>query len=198
MGQENEKYFIGRELHDNIAQLLVGTKLSLSMIKGSSDKEKEWLKETKENLDDAIKELRSLSHNLAPSSFKSDNFLTTVEGLLKSINKENRFKITVSYDQLDQANLNSELKLNLYRILQEQLQNIIKHSDATKIEVGLRITENIIKLSIFDNGKGFDKKRTFDGIGLQNIKTRSETFKGICNINTSPGKGCEVTVRIPI
>ena len=197
-GQENEKYFIGRELHDNVAQLLVGTKLALSQIKGSNPKEAQMLKETKQYLDDSIMELRYLSHNLAPASFKSDNFIQTIDGLLKTINKEGRFKITKSYDHIDQTKISSEIKLNLYRILQEQLQNIIKHAEASAIEINLRLDDHCIKLHIGDDGVGFDTSKPKEGIGIQNIITRTESFSGVFNLRSSPGKGCELLIEIPV
>ena len=197
-GQENEKYFIGRELHDNVAQIVVGIKLNVSMIKGSTEKEIQWLNEIKDDLDNVLHEVRSLSHDLAPSVFKSDNFINTVEGLLKSINKENKFKVSISSDQLDNMDLSIDLKTNLYRILQEQLQNIIKHADATSIEISFRQVDDFIELSIFDNGKGFNINESYHGIGLKNIKSRAESFSGSYTIRSAKENGCELIVKIPL
>ena len=197
-GQENEKYFLGRELHDNVAQMVVGVKLSLGMLKGQSENEIKWLQEAREGINDVIQELRTLSHDLSPSSFRHDHFITSIERLLKSINKENSLQIDFLFDDLEEAGLDEELKLNLYRILQEQLHNIIKHSGATVIEVSIRIIKKKIVLRVFDNGVGFDLNEVKQGIGLRNIMTRAETFSGICNINSSKGKGCELLLEIPI
>ena len=197
-GQENEKYFIGRELHDNVAQIMVGIKLNVSMIKGSTEKEIQWLNEIKDDLDNVLHEVRSLSHDLAPSVFKSDNFINTVEGLLKSINKENKFKVSISCDQLDNMDLSIDLKTNLYRILQEQLQNIIKHADATIIAIRFCKVDDFIELSIFDNGKGFNINESYHGIGLKNIKSRVESFSGSYTIRSAKENGCELIVKIPL
>ena len=196
-GQENEKAFVGRELHDNVAQIMVGAKLSLGMLKATTEKEKKWLKEANENINDAINELRILSHNLAPSSFKHANFINHIERLLKSINKNKQFTIILSADELDKISLTSELKLNLYRILQEQLQNIIKHAEATLVKIEIRIVENYIKMTISDDGKGFDSSASTTGIGIQNIRTRIETFSGVCSIRSSIGNGCEMVLEVP-
>ena len=178
-GQENEKYFIGRELHDNVAQIMVGIKLNVSMIKGSTEKEIQWLNEIKDDLDNVLHEVRSLSHDLAPSVFKSDNFINTVEGL-------------------DNMDLSIDLKTNLYRILQEQLQNIIKHADATIIAIRFCKVDDFIELSIFDNGKGFNINESYHGIGLKNIKSRVESFSGSYTIRSAKENGCELIVKIPL
>lgn len=197
-GQEKEKYLIGRELHDNVAQILVGAKLTLSMIKGNNEKEIEWLEQINNDINDSITELRNLSHDLAPSTFKNDNFIITVEALLKSINNNHQFEITLEYDALNQENLSNELKLNLYRILQEQLQNIIKHAAATMIDVRFYVNDNRIQMKIYDNGKGFDEAQNTEGIGLQNIKARTDAFSGICTLTSSHGNGCELVIEIPL
>ncbi len=198
--QENEKYFIGRELHDNVAQLLFGAMLSMGMVKGDNENDKNWLKQSNEIMHNAFEDLRSLSHSLAPATFKGSNnvFEDTVMELFKSINKENKFKITSSFIDLDKANLTSELKLNLYRILQEQLQNIIKHADATEIEISIKVYDGNLRMRLFDNGKGFDLEATSNGIGLQNIKSRVEIFSGQCTINSSIGNGCEMLIDMPV
>lgn len=195
--QENEKFYIGRELHDNIAQILVGSLFSLSTVKGHTDKDSARLKDAIEDVRNSIDEIRNLSHQLAPSKFKSDNFILAVRQLIKSINKANSFKIITHFDKIDDANLDSDRQLNLYRILQEQLQNIIKHADASEIEISMRFND-MLELRIFDNGKGFDPKSKTNGIGLQNIRNRAEIYGGYCEIKSSYAGGCELMVKLPI
>ena len=198
-GQENEKYFISGELHDNIAQILIGSKLTLSKVKGNSDKEIESLNLTKEYIDNAIDEIRRLSHSLSPSAYFQKNLIGSIDQLLKSINKNNDYEIAFEYDLMEHIDIHGELQLNVYRILQEHLQNIIKHAEASSISVNIREIENKhILLTVMDNGKGFDTSKESKGIGLQNIKNRVETFYGKCTINSAPGKGCELIVSIPI
>ncbi|OIR04973.1 signal transduction histidine-protein kinase/phosphatase DegS [mine drainage metagenome] len=196
--QEKQQYFIGRELHDNIAQILVGALITIGMVKENDPKQNDWINQTKEGIHNSIHEIRKLSHRLAPAKFEGDNFIPTIQNLLKSVNTENRYKIITHFDNLDNANLNSELQLNLYRILQEQLQNIIKHANATEIEISIRLIENMLRLRIFDNGQGFNTATLNDGIGLRNIKNRAEIFSGFCIIKSSPGKGCELLIKIPL
>jgi len=198
-GQENEKYFISGELHDNVAQILVGAKMTLSRIKGNSEKEVEFLNLTKEYIDTSINEIRSLSHSLAPSAYYQKNLISSIDRLLKSINKDNQYKIDFEFDSLDNVDIEGEIQLNIYRILQEQLQNIIKHAEATNIKVGLNLEDsNTLLLCISDNGKGFNTNNMSKGIGLQNIKNRAETFYGKYNIKSAPEKGCELIISIPL
>ena len=116
-----------------------------------------------------------------------------------TINKENTYEVSFQYDSIDYSEISGELQLNLYRILQEQLQNIVKHSEASQINVQLRYADNKhLHLMIDDNGKGFDTNKTSKGIGLQNIKNRAETFSGDYILKTAEGKGCELIVTIPV
>ncbi|MDE3142682.1 MAG: PAS domain S-box protein, partial [Bacteroidota bacterium] len=196
--QEKQQYFIGRELHDNIAQILVGALITIGMVKENDPKQNDWINQTKDGIHNSIHEIRKLSHRLAPAKFEGDNFIPTIQNLLKSINTENRYNIVTHFDNLDHTKLSSELQLNLYRILQEQLQNIIKHANASEIEISIRLIENILRLRIFDNGQGFNTATLNDGIGLQNIKNRAEIFSGFCIIKSSPGNGCELLIKIPL
>lgn len=91
-----------------------------------------------------------------------------------------------------------DLQLNLYRILQEQLSNIVKYAKATKIQVELRLHDDLIRMQIIDNGVGFDKDKVRKGIGFINMQRRAESFLGTFSFETSPGKGCAVVVELPV
>jgi PAS domain S-box-containing protein len=198
-GQEKEKYIIGRELHDNISQILVGSLLTLSMVRELSVKDTNWINKTRTHITNAINEIRKLSHELAPAaSFKNESLQDSFETLLSSINAGGTLKISSHFDQLDQKHLRSDIQLTLYRILQEQLQNIIKHADATAIDLSIAIMGESIKMRVYDNGRGFDPKSTTYGIGLSNMRKRAEIFSGSFSVNSSAGKGCELIVEIPL
>ena len=196
--QESEKYFIGRELHDNVAQLLVGSLLSLGMVKDVTKKNNKWLKQTIGRIHEAINEIRKMSHQLAPASFGDRGFKKTVEALLKSINNENKFIIMFDFDEFDEIKLSGDLKLNLFRILQEQIQNIIKHAAANTIDISIRVVNNMVYMHVLDNGKGFNPGITLNGIGLENIKKRTEMLNGNFLLKSSIGNGCEIEVNIPL
>ncbi len=171
--------------------------MSLSSVKGSKDQDNERLKLAIEDVHNSIEEIRNLSHELAPSKFKSDNFILSIQQLLKSLNKDEKFKMITHFDKLNYQDIDSDKQLNLYRILQEQLQNIIKHASATEIQISIR-NNDMLELRICDNGKGFNSNTVSNGIGLHNIKNRAEIYGGYSEIKSSEGNGCELIVRIPI
>lgn len=197
--QEQERSQIGAELHDNVNQILAGVLLNLGMTKVKPlAEQKEWVDTSMSNIHLAISEIRKLSHRLSPVSVDDNSLKETFTSLLKSINVNNQYKIKFIIKEVDELEIIGDIQLNLYRILQEQLNNIMKYAKATVIEVSLRLQSNAIQLRIYDNGIGFDTKHSKNGIGLSNIKKRSQLFSGNFFLNSSPGNGCEIVVEIPL
>ena len=197
--QEHERSQIGGELHDNVNQILAGVLLNLGMTKVKPPSEQnEWIDNSVANIHMAINEIRKLSHRLAPVSVDDNSLKETFEALLKSININKQFQIKFTIKEVDEIQIIGDIQLNLYRILQEQLNNILKYSKANSIEVSLLLVDNSIQLRIYDNGVGFDTKVNRKGIGLNNIKKRAELFSGNFYVKSSPGNGCEINVEIPL
>lgn len=198
--QEEERYEIGSELHDNVCQILASAKMSMSLMKKNmSCVKEEYYESTISAINLATEEIRNLSHRLAPVFFQNSDFEEAVIRLLNTFNEGMNHKVSLYFDNaLKQYPMSMELQLNLYRILQEQLRNIFKYAKATVIGIEVLLHNNRLHLRIADNGVGFDKSVTSTGIGLANIARRAEFFSGIMEINTSPGEGCEVLVVIPL
>lgn len=197
--QESERNYIGRELHDNINQILTGVLLNLERTKRLGTGEiKELVQTSLDYLKEAIHDIRTLSHRLAPVSFDDISLNILFESLLANINVDNHFQINLHFDEFDKDKISNEIQINLYRILQEQVNNIIKYSQANVIEVKVTLSENSIKMNIFDNGNGFDTQLTRKGTGLANMKKRAEIFSGFFTVNSSLGNGCEIIVEIPL
>ena len=198
--QEDERYEIGSELHDNVCQILAAAKMSLGTIRSSV--EPSVIQSYNQSCDAillATKEIRNLSHRLAPAFFDNTKLEEAFESLLNTFNVEENYNISMSFDKHSKNILiDQEIQLNLYRILQEQLRNIIKHSSCTDIQVNVYVYDNLLHMRVADNGVGFDIKEVKKGIGLANMKRRAELFSGKLRINTSPGKGCEVMIIIPL
>jgi signal transduction histidine kinase len=112
--------------------------------------------------------------------------------------KTEQFEIDLHVDTFEKDAVDSEIQTSFYRIVQEQMTNILKHAAAGKVKINIRLTKKSIKLSISDNGKGFDPAVLKDGIGLENIKRRAEMFSGKCKLRSSPGNGCELMVELPL
>ncbi|HMD00873.1 MAG TPA: PAS domain-containing protein [Ferruginibacter sp.] len=197
--QETERQQMGLELHDNINQILVGASLSLGLAKQSSpDKAPELIQRGHGYVADAIEEIRRLSHRLTPVSFNGVPLDEVFQSLINNLNIGNRFKVQFQHDDLEHADINEDISMNLYRILQEQLKNVVQYSKATQIDINLRKQNGNIKLIVADNGIGFDPDQTKHGIGLGNIKKRTELFKGKFMLKTAVGKGCSIEVIIPL
>ncbi len=197
--QEQERSFIGGELHDNVNQILASSLLALNMVKKNQTKTEQsfkFLEMGKDHVLNAIEEVRKLSHKLAPASFDNSTLKDAFENLLQSFNVNNRFTVKFNFDELCNG-LNGDIQINLYRILQEQLKNIVNYSEAGEIELTVSLVQNVVVMRIFDNGKGFNVKTVKKGIGLSNIKKRAESFSGKFIFNSALGKGCEIIVEIP-
>ncbi len=198
--QEKERQYIGAELHDNVNQVLASSLLVLGMIKNEKMSKKdslEFIETGKSYINSAIEELRKLSHELAPASFDNLTLENAFESLLHDFNINKQFKIKFKFDELCNM-VNDDIQINLYRIMQEQMKNIVKYAEAQKIEVEVSRSNGSISLRIFDNGKGFDVKTVKNGIGLSNIKKRAESLSGKFVLNSASGKGCEIIVNIPV
>ncbi len=197
--QEKERRFLGGELHDNVNQILASSLLALSMVKkNKTDIEEacEFIEMGKEHIFTAIDEVRKLSHRLAPASFDDKTLKDAFEHLLQSFNLNSQFNIVFNFDERCNAT-SGDIQINLYRILQEQMKNIVKYSGANEIEIAITVEGDAIKMRIFDNGRGFNEKTAKKGIGLSNIKKRVESFSGKFILNTSGGKGCEILLELP-
>jgi len=198
--QEDERYEIGAELHDNVCQILATSQLKLGMLKGSLPQERiQDFNQCKEYITMALKEIRDLSHRLAPAFFDDSTLEEAFNRLLDSFNVGKKYKALLSFDEAGKVyRVSIEIQLNLYRILQEQLRNIVKYAKATVIKVDVSIDGNKLRMMISDNGIGFNINTVKKGIGLANIKRRAELFAGTFEINSSPGNGCAIIIDIPL
>jgi PAS domain S-box-containing protein len=195
--QEKERTRIGHELHDNVNQLLSASKLFFDEIIPANPEQKKLKEKSTEYLLMAIEEIRKLSRELVTPQLKGENLAVTIAALLRDLQLAGKLKISFKHDIRDEQ-LSAGKKITLFRIVQEQLKNIIKHSRASSAEILLKSEEDHVSLIIKDNGKGFDPQQTRQGIGLSNIHERTQFYSGTTDINASPGKGCVLTVTIPL
>jgi PAS domain S-box-containing protein len=198
--QEDERYEIGAELHDNVCQILASSQLSLDMLQdGVPESSTVWLNKSQHFIKLALEEIRNLSHRLAPSIFGNSNLEDIFSELLLNINFESQLstKLNIEFDEL-KYKLSNDLQLNLYRIAQEQLRNIIRHAKANSIQISIYVESGFLKMEISDNGIGFDESIIKKGIGLANIKRRIELFNGEMQIISSLNNGCNLIATIPV
>src|SRR6185312_8495286 len=156
--QEDERYEIGGELHDNVCQILGAAKMSLGRLKPSiSTANIDLYDELHKLIVLGIEETRNLSHRLAPAFFNNTTLKETFQSLVKTFNMDDAYTVNMYLDKkIENYPVSCDVKLNLYRIMQEQLRNIIKHAKGTLIEVDLLLHNDKLKFRIADNGIGFN------------------------------------------
>lgn len=196
--QEQERNLLGRELHDNINQILLGSLLSLDMSrKVEQDRSPVFVEKTMGYITQAIDEIRKLSHRLAPASFTELPLKQIFEGLLLTFNIGDRPHVMLEVDAFPKEMLSDEMRTNLYRICQEQVGNVLKYADAENLWIKVTRSDDHIVMTIRDDGKGFNPHAKQKGIGLNNMQKRAELLQGIFNLRTAIGHGCEITVTVP-
>lgn len=195
--QERERAEIGRELHDNINQILAVTKAYIEASLQEADMQEELAQRSIKNLQLAINEIRKISKSLVPPVMDKNGLIDSVQDLIENIRLVNPFAINFMYEKEQLRNISSQQQLALYRIVQEQFNNIIKHAQAHNVSIELIEKNNFIDLRIKDDGRGFDPKERRKGVGLSNILSRIELFDGKLEVISSKGQGCTIKVHVP-
>lgn len=195
--QEREREKIGYELHDNVNQILTTVKLYLEMAISTPDMADKLLPKSVEHVINCITEIRNLSRELSATTLGTQSLIDSMKALIETVEFSGKIKINFNHDDYH-TTLPKEQKQALYRILQEQFTNIMKHSQATEITVVLSQACDQTGLEIRDNGKGFDVDAKRNGIGLNNISSRAKVFGGGMKIASANGQGCTLKVWLPI
>ena len=192
--QERERFELGQELHDNINQILATSKLYLDVAIEEREPRIELLAKSRNNISMAIEEIRRLSKELITPSLNDLGLIQSIKELIRSIQMVKKMKIRLTISGVDENALLPEQKINIYRIIQEQLNNILKHAQASAVSIELNKNREQIRLRLSDDGKGFDPRMRRNGVGISNIMSRAELYNGKVEIDSSPGKGCRLEV----
>lgn len=186
--EENERRRIASDLHDGICQMLAAISLQLKK-PGSSLNTVQLL------LDQATAEVRAVSHQMTPELLKHFGLVKAIENSLARLNSSNSDTLFHFYDMVDTEAIDELLQVMIYRAFQELTNNIIKHAQATLVNVHLTIDEDAVILLIEDNGIGFDVNSHKAGLGLKNLTSRVKVFNGLLTIDSMPQKGTTVIVK---
>jgi signal transduction histidine kinase len=153
-----------------------------------------------EELQNIEKDIREVSHQLSSDiSLSETSFLNAVNQLLKEKSKLGNFEFQLKMDDgFSWKDLDGILEMNLFRILQESLQNIIKHAKAKHVFVSFKVENQELYFSVKDDGVGFDTTQKAKGIGLKNIQSRAQNMKGAVAFNSNKQKGTKIEIRIPL
>lgn len=194
--EEKERSRIAKELHDGVVQqigsVILKTRALFNKYKIDKNDESQKVLETLEN---SNKDIRNISHQMMPRALSELGLISAIDDLLKgSLDYAN---INYSFEHFNlKERLSEKIEITLYRITQELINNIIKHSKATSVSVQLINSDENILLIIEDDGVGIDASKTKKGIGFNNIKSRLAMINGEANFDKSPEKGTLVTVKI--
>ena len=195
--QEKEREEIGKELHDNINQILASTKLYLELaLGGNLETLGDAISKSYQNVTFIIEEIRRLTKKLVPPSLDT-TLAEAIRDLIDEIQAIAPVKISL-VTELDEKSLNENIKLMIYRIVQEQINNILKHAAASQVEIRMGANQDKFDLIISDNGVGFDTNKKSKGIGLRNIDNRVKFYNGVTHVTSRPGKGCCLEISIPM
>lgn len=193
--QEQIFSYISQEIHDNIGQILSLARLNLNTFEGVAG---EKLNQTDELMGKAIKDLRDLSHNLQNNRIHNVGIIESIRQLLVSVERTGRFQ--TSFRTSDNFHLlDTNTDIILYRMIQEIINNIIKHAQATTIDVEIQEADDAITIAISDDGVGFDPaqlKEDRPGIGLRNIVNRAKIVNTTVDVKSAPNKGTTITLSI--
>lgn len=198
-GSNSERKRISRELHDSILSKFFGIRLNLEVLNNKRDK---YGEEQRTKYLDSLKsienEIRGISHKLSiEHDFSDTSFIDILKELLQEFEETEKSRIFFSNSsELNWGSIKNNVKINLYRIIQEALQNIRKHANATNVELILELKNGDLIVEIKDDGEGFDIKRREKGIGLKNIQERVQELKGRLDIESNV-KGTKLKIIIP-
>lgn len=200
--EENERKRIAADLHDGVGQMMSAAKMNLSAFESEAVFKDEAQKTSFENLislvDESCKEIRNVSHQMMPNALLKSGLTSAIREFIDKI--DNRIiKITLHAEGLQQR-LDTNTETILYRVIQECVNNVIKHSGANKLDISLIKDADGVSVTIEDNGRGFDiaDKKKFEGIGLKNINSRVTFLKGTVDFDSKPGRGTLVAIHVPV
>jgi len=198
-GQEEERKRIARELHDGLGVLLSTTRMQFSSIHDTSPENKPIIARAAQLLEQAAGDVRKISHNMMPGLLTRLGLLEALKDLVENLNNSGSIRAEIDMaDDIPRLPENQEIML--YRIIQEMVNNTLKHANARQMLIRIQNLRNHLLIEYSDNGKGFDVERTLENqtIGLKSIQSRVSFLNGSLDIRSRPGEGVQYTVRLPL
>jgi two-component system sensor histidine kinase UhpB len=194
---EKERAFIGWELQENISQVLAATKIYIKMASTNVSSRRLYLSKSCMMVQNALDEVRKITKPLAIPSTNFIGLYGRIRNLLHDMREMNSIAIEFQADDALEDMLDEKLQLTIFRIVQEQVTNILKHAKAPMATISLTKEDNHLMLLITDNGGGCDVLKKTKGVGIINIRSRTEAYRGNLSIVTKPGEGYELKVALP-
>lgn len=197
--QEQTFNDISQEIHDNVGQILSLAKVQINIMTEGNEMNAAMLNDVKNNVGKAMNDLRDIAKSLSNERIKNLTIHAAVLNETERISKSGVIGVKVNVDG-QQREMNQQKKLVLFRIVQESMQNIIKHAHATEIVISFHYTPEMLQTIIQDNGKGFEVREAMQnssGLGLANIKSRAIIAGGRSVIESTPNTGTTITINMP-
>jgi len=200
-GEEQERTRLAKDLHDGLGGMLSGIKYSLNIMKGNlimTPDNAQAFERSMDMLDSSIKEMRRVAHNMMPEALVKFGLDTALKDFCNDINQSSALKVNYQSIGLEDAELDQTTAITIYRIIQELLNNVMKHATAKNVIVQVSKTDNVLSVEVEDDGKGFETTilHQSKGIGWTNIQSRIEFLKGKLDVQSGPGKGTSVHIEL--
>ncbi|MBK6342469.1 MAG: sensor histidine kinase [Flavobacteriales bacterium] len=198
-GQENERDRMGKDLHDRLGSMLGGIKANMSALEDRVEAMREDQQYQKVNrlLDQAVGELRQISHDMAASTLSRFGLEKALKDLRDTLHITGRMQVELKAFGLDER-LERSVEIAIYRIIQELVSNVLKHAKANEIIIDVTRTPGRLSVVVSDNGVGFDTTKQTDGMGLSNVRSRAASLGATVQVDSTPGKGTTVSVECPV
>ncbi len=198
-GQESERQRVAQDLHDSVGGLLAAAKIQLESMtakKPQLSKDEDWEK-IRALLDETVSETRHIARNMQPSALLEFGLVTALRDLTARVHGKGVPHITFQHFG-EFADIDRAIALNCYRIIQELVQNSLKHAQATEMLVQITRTDNQLALLVEDDGTGFDSQNVLKGMGTDNVARRAQFLKGELSVQSSQGQGTSTLVTVPL
>ncbi len=198
VAQELERSQMGYELLENINQILAASNLYIDCAITEEDTRMTFMQNSKKYILMAIDEIKKMSQVVMPPTFEVVGLADSVKNWIAFKQPPNNMKFRTEWKNFNERLVDDKLQLTVYRIVQEQLNNIFKYSSAENVYISVEQTTDSLKLLVKDDGVGFDTSKITKGVGLQNIDTRADIHNGKMVLESKPGEGCILTVTFPL
>lgn len=197
-GQESERTRIVKELHDGVGQLLTAISMQIDLLDGSAERKADL----KKYITEAIVEIKRISYNVMPQAIVDFGLEAALNGLCESVKKYAAISIDFRYIRESDQKLHFDVSIAMYRIMQEGLNNIVRHAHASHVNLHILDKSDELYGVLEDDGRGFDMHKAMNnpstGSGLRNIRERAQLMNGTAEIQSSPGHGCVIEIHIPL
>jgi len=197
--RENERKRIAGDLYDSLGPLLSAVKLNISSVETESSTDRDILEKTGGYLDEIIGSVRRISHELLPNTLERKGLLEAIREFISQMRY--RQGVNIQLYVVKEFRLPKEKEIHLFRMIQEIVQNTIKHADAHNLQIGFSEEEGHLLCLTKDDGRGFDKEKVLSGssgLGLRSLESRCEILNGVLTLDSMPGGGTNYFIRIPV